>query len=358
MEEDRARRRATAMLSRPPTTSYHSTFKLILSYLVLKMYFICPPKGTVSPLLLTVVCRANRLPHTCRQVPVYPATPTPIPIAPAAGDAIKASPLSSKLIFDNSTISERARESLCRNIHEHHYKSAMSFNYIKNAGKFLCIGRNYMAHIKELNNQKPTEPFFFLKPRSSALIPGQGPIQIPENVIAHHEVELACIIGKKLQNLDPDKFGPDEALDAIDGYALAIDMTARNVQDAAKKKGLPWTIGKGFDTFMPLSPFITKAQIVDPYAVELNLKVNDEHRQSDLTDLMIFPIHKFISKMSSIMTLYPGDVILTGTPKGVGPVRPLDKVEAWCTHKGELVDGSHMKFDVIRKPGPYVFKEE
>lgn len=215
-----------------------------------------------------------------------------------------------------------------------------------------------MAHIKELGNQKPTEPFFFLKPRSSALKPNNGPILVPDNVIVHHEVELACIIGKRLQNLDPEKFGPKEALDAIDGYALAIDMTARNVQDAAKKKGLPWTIGKGFDTFMPLSPFITKTQIEDPYSVELNLKVNDEHRQKDLTNLMIFPIHQFISKMSSIMTLEPGDVILTGTPKGVGPINPGDKVEVWCNHKGELVDGSHMTFDVAAKPGPYTFKGE
>lgn len=231
----------------------------------------------------------------------------------------------------------------------------MPYSYIKNAGKFLCIGRNYAAHIKELNNKTPTEPFFFLKPKSSTLIEGQGPILIPENVTAHHEVELACIIGKKLQNLDPNKFGPDEAIDAIDGYALAIDMTARNVQDAAKKNGLPWTIGKGFDTFLPLSKFITKTQIEDPYKVELNLKVNDEHRQSDLTDLMIFPIHKFISQMSNIMTLYPGDVILTGTPKGVGPVRPLDKVEAWCNYNGELVDGSHIKFDVAKRKNFYTF---
>lgn len=234
----------------------------------------------------------------------------------------------------------------------------MSFNYLKNAGKFLCIGRNYMAHIKELNNQTPVEPFFFLKPSSSVLKPNEGPILIPKNVIAHHEVELACIIGKKLQNLDPETFGPKEAIDAIDGYALAIDMTARNVQDAAKKKGLPWSIGKGFDTFMPLSPFIPKSKIVDPYAVELNLKVNDEHRQHDLTNLMIFPIHQFISKMSNIMTLQPGDVILTGTPKGVGPVRPGDKVEVWCKHKGELIDESHMFFDVEQKPGFYEFKGE
>lgn len=234
----------------------------------------------------------------------------------------------------------------------------MSFQYARNAGKFLCIGRNYIAHIKELNNQKPKEPFFFLKPASSVLAPNEGPILVPKGVVVHHEVELACIIGKKLQNLDPKTFGPEQAIDAIDGYALAIDFTARNVQDAAKKKGLPWTIGKGFDTFLPLSPFISKDKIKDPYNVELNLKVNDEHRQKDLTNLMIFPIHQFISKMSSIMTLYPGDVILTGTSKGVGPVMPGDKVEIWCAHDGKTIEESHLVYDVAQKPGPYEFKEE
>lgn len=232
----------------------------------------------------------------------------------------------------------------------------MSFNYINKAGKFLCIGRNYMAHIKELNNAVPSEPFFFLKPSSSVLIPGEGDILIPKNVIAHHEVELACVIGKDLKNLDPEKFGPEQALDAIEGYALAIDMTARNVQDKAKSKGLPWSIGKGFDTFMPLSEFIPKSEIPDPYNVELNLKVNDELRQHDLTNLMIFPIHKFLSMMSSIMTIEKGDVILTGTPKGVGSVKPGDVVEAWIEIKGKRLVESELKFHVSQKPGPYEFK--
>lgn len=213
-----------------------------------------------------------------------------------------------------------------------------------------------MAHIQELKNQVPAEPFFFLKPRSSVLKPGEGDILIPKNVIAHHEVELACIIGKDLKNLDPETFGPDEALDAIEGYALAIDMTARNVQDKAKAKGLPWSIGKGFDTFMPLSPFISKSQIPDPYNVELNLKVNDELRQHDKTDLMIFPIHKFLSMMSSIMTIEKGDVILTGTPKGVGALKPGDQVEAWIEVNGARIPESELNFHCSQKPGPYEFK--
>ncbi len=234
----------------------------------------------------------------------------------------------------------------------------MSYSYVNKIGKILCIGRNYTAHIKELNNLKPKEPFFFIKPQSAILKQNEGPILIPKNVVAHHEIELACIIGKRLQNLRPDKFGPKEAIDAIQGYALAIDMTARNVQAEAKRKGLPWSISKGFDTFLPISPLLSKEVITDPYNVELNLKVNDEHRQRDLTNLMIFPIHKFISSMSSIMTLNPGDVILTGTPKGVGIVNPGDIVECWCSINGKELSDSHMKFNVAEKPGFYVFHEE
>ncbi|ODV84639.1 hypothetical protein CANARDRAFT_24038 [[Candida] arabinofermentans NRRL YB-2248] len=232
----------------------------------------------------------------------------------------------------------------------------MSFNYIKNVGKYLCIGRNYLSHIKELNNARPSEPFYFIKPSSSVILPGQGPMLIPKGVTAHHEVELACIIGKELKNLNPETFGPKEALDSISGYALAIDMTARNVQDVAKSKGLPWTIGKGFDTFLPLSPFISKEKIVDPYNVKLRLNINGESKQDDMTNLMIFPIHQFLSSMSSVMTIQPGDVILTGTPKGVGPVNPGDVVEAWCEVDGKVVDESQLKFDVEEKPGPYCFK--
>ncbi|GMG36505.1 unnamed protein product [Ambrosiozyma monospora] len=235
------------------------------------------------------------------------------------------------------------------------------FGYVKQAGKILCIGRNYLAHIQELNNAKPITPFFFLKPSSSILLPNQGPILIPQGVKVHHEVELACIVGKTLQNLDPVKFGPEEALDSISGYALGIDLTARNVQNEAKAKGLPWSIAKGFDTFLPLSAEIPKQKITDPYNVELNLKINGQQRQKDLTNLMIFPIHKFLSKMSSIMTLQPGDIILTGTPKGVGPVVPGDVVEAWVSTagdgEGKVLEESYMKFNAEEKPGPYFFTE-
>ncbi|KAH3678192.1 hypothetical protein WICMUC_001621 [Wickerhamomyces mucosus] len=232
-----------------------------------------------------------------------------------------------------------------------------SYNYLNNARKILCIGRNYAAHIAELNNTKPKQPFFFLKPTSSILKQNEGSILIPKGVNVHYEVELAIILGKTLKNLNPETFTDKDAQDSIEGYALSINLTARNVQDEAKKKGLPWTIGKGFDTFLPISGFIPKSKIPNHYNVELFLNVNDKSRQNDLTSLMIFPIHKILSSMSSIMTLEKGDIILTGTPKGVGSINPGDKIVAGLKIDGqELLDG-HLEFNVEQKPGPYEYKE-
>lgn len=229
-----------------------------------------------------------------------------------------------------------------------------SLKYIDTARKILCIGRNYAAHIKELNNVAPQQPFFFLKPSSSVLKPNDGPFLVPKGVIVHHEVELAFTLNKDLKNL-PTDFTPEEALESIEGYALTIDMTARNVQDEAKKKGLPWSIGKGFDTFLPVSKFISKEKIPDPYNVELILKINDEIKQQDKTNLMIFPIHKILSHMSSIMTLEKGDLILTGTPKGVGQINPGDKIEAYLLVNGEIIE--EIKINAEQKPGPYEYKQ-
>ena len=230
----------------------------------------------------------------------------------------------------------------------------MSLKYLDNARKILCIGRNYAAHIKELNSAKPQQPFFFLKPSSSILKPNSGPFLIPKGVVVHHEVELAFTLNRELKNL-PDTFSSQEALESIEGYALTIDMTARNVQDEAKKKGLPWSIAKGFDTFLPVSKFIPRERIPDPYNVELKLTINGEVKQQDKSDLMLFPIHKILSYMSNIMTLEKGDLILTGTPKGVGPIVDGDEVEATLSVGGEVIET--IKFKAETKPGYYEYKE-
>lgn len=134
-------------------------------------------------------------------------------------------------------------------------------------------------------------------------------------------------------------------------------MTARNAQDEAKKKGLPWSIAKGFDTFLPISDYISKSLIPDPHDVELYLTVNDEVRQRDSTGLMLFKIPRQLSEISRIMTLEEGDVVLTGTPKGVGEVKAGDVMRAGIRVGGkELVEG-RMRVDIEDRDGPYEFKE-
>lgn len=230
-------------------------------------------------------------------------------------------------------------------------------SFAKNTRKIMCIGRNYVDHIKELGNAAPSQPFFFLKPPSSILaVQDKQPILIPQGSTVHYEIELALVLGKKLQNVQFET--PTSYLDAIAGYALAIDLTARNVQNEAKKKGLPWSIAKGFDTFLPLSEFIPKEKIQDPHNVTLQLDVNGVTHQKDKTGLMMFRIPQILETVSAIMTLEPGDIILTGTPKGVGPIVPGDKVSCKIYDEFDsIIQEGSMDFDVTQKPGPYIFKE-
>ncbi|MCJ1409196.1 hypothetical protein MMC19_003274 [Ptychographa xylographoides] len=222
-----------------------------------------------------------------------------------------------------------------------------------NARKVICIGRNYADHVKELNNVRPKQPFFFLKPSSSILPPNSGPVLRPKGVTLHYEVELGLIMGKEVRNLDAaDEKG---AMDAIDGYCLSIDMTGRNVQDEAKKKGLPWSIAKGFDTFLPISDYIPKSSIPDPHNVDLYLTVNGETRQSDNTELMLFRIPRQLSDISKVMTLEKGDIVLTGTPKGVGPVAVGDVMKAGIKVGGKEIET--IEVEVKEREGPYEFKE-
>jgi acylpyruvate hydrolase len=210
-------------------------------------------------------------------------------------------------------------------------------------------------HIKELNNQRPKQPFFFLKPPSSILIPNAGPILRPRGVQMHYEVELGLVIGKTVRDLgETDTKG---ALDAIESYILAIDMTARNVQDEAKKKGLPWSIAKGFDTFMPISAPIAKSKILDPHNVDLWLSVNDQMKQDDNTELMLFQIPRQLSDISKVMTLEKGDIVLTGTPKGVGSLSTGDVVRAGLRVDGKEVEEAKLDLTVADSEGLYEFKE-
>lgn len=238
-----------------------------------------------------------------------------------------------------------------------------SSNYAQNIGKIVCIGRNYVDHIRELNNLAPFQPFFFLKPDTSIVQPSDpgAKILVPKGTDVHYEVELALVMGKTHKNVELTGNSEEDlkfALDAVQGYALAIDLTARNVQAEAKKKGLPWSIAKGFDTFLPLSDtIILKDVIQDPYKVFLQLDVNGETHQADSTDLMIFQIPQILSAISSVMTLQPGDIVLTGTPKGVGPIVPGDRVKATLSYDRVLLPELTIELGVVQKEGPYVFRE-
>ncbi|CCX04623.1 hypothetical protein FPQ18DRAFT_316045 [Pyronema domesticum] len=199
-----------------------------------------------------------------------------------------------------------------------------------------CIGRNYADHIAELGNTRPTEPFYFLKPATTILQPKAGPILAPKNSNLHYEVELAAVIGSTVEELPNSK----EALKAVKGWAVGIDMTARNFQEAAKKKGLPWSLCKGFKTFLPVSHFIPASKIPNPHDVELYLKVNGELKQCDKTSLMLFDIPRLLQHVTSVMPLEEDDLLLTGTPKGVGPVVDGDLIEAGIRVNGiELEEG-------------------
>jgi 2-keto-4-pentenoate hydratase/2-oxohepta-3-ene-1,7-dioic acid hydratase in catechol pathway len=182
-------------------------------------------------------------------------------------------------------------------------------------GKILCIGRNYVDHIKELGNEPPASPVVFMKPASS-VIGDRDRVVIPAySDNCHHEAELALLVGKRAKRLSTAV-----ALSCIAGYGVAIDLTLRDVQDELKKKGLPWDIAKGFDTACPLSAFVPIEKIPDPQDLLIRMTVNGELRQNGSTSLMINSAAAIISYLSGIFTLEPGDVILTGTPAGVSRV--------------------------------------
>lgn len=134
-------------------------------------------------------------------------------------------------------------------------------------------------------------------------------------------------------------------------------MTARNVQNEAKKKGLPWSIAKGFDTFLPMSNIIAKSKIPDPHSVELYLSVNGKMQQQDSTELMLFRIPRILSEISKVMTLEKGDIVLTGTPKGVGPLVPGDVVEFGVKVGGQEIQEGKTRFEVEDSEGDFVYAE-
>lgn len=196
--------------------------------------------------------------------------------------------------------------------------------------KIVCVGRNYREHAAELGNQVPAEPLLFFKPPSSLLKPG-GVIQLPQaSSRVDHEGELAIVIGRRATKLAPGF----DLRSIVRGYTLANDVTARDLQ----KKDGQWTRAKGFDTFCPVGPWVSDE--VDPAAgLIIETRVNGELRQHGTTADFIFTIPELLAYITAAITLEPGDLVLTGTPSGVGPLAPADQVDITAPGLGVLANG-------------------
>jgi 2-keto-4-pentenoate hydratase/2-oxohepta-3-ene-1,7-dioic acid hydratase in catechol pathway len=182
--------------------------------------------------------------------------------------------------------------------------------------KIVAVGRNYLAHAQELGHPVPTEPLIFLKP-PSAIVGDEDDVVYPRaSQRVDHEAELAVVIGRRCKDVMQG-----DAFDYVRGYTCANDVTARDLQESDDQ----WTRAKGFDTFCPLGPAIVES--LDPSALRVVARVNGEVRQDGRTSDMLFPVPALVAYISSVMTLEPDDVILTGTPPGVGPVRRGDVME-------------------------------
>lgn len=200
--------------------------------------------------------------------------------------------------------------------------------------KVVAIGRNYAAHAAELGSDVPAEPLMFLKPNTSVVGPGDAIAYPPQTSDLHYEGELAVVIGRICRDVPAE-----QATDVIHGYTIANDVTARDLQRSDGQ----WTRAKGFDTFCPLGPWIETD--LDPQhfidGVRVQTHLNGEVVQDGSTADMIFDIPTLVAHVSSVMTLLPGDVILTGTPEGVGPMQVGDEVEISIAGLGSLTN--HVK---------------
>ncbi len=204
---------------------------------------------------------------------------------------------------------------------------------VERPGKVVCVGRNYAAHARELQNDVPAEPILFIKPASSVIFHGDAIVRpVHMSALVHHEGELAVVVDRAMRRI------PEEAaLSYVRGYTCANDVTARDLQ----RRDVQFTRAKGFDTFCPLGPHVV--EVADPQALDIEVTVNGEVRQRGNTRDMVFPVARLLSFISDVMTLDAGDVVLTGTPAGVGPLANGDIVRVTIAGIGALenpvVDG-------------------
>lgn len=193
--------------------------------------------------------------------------------------------------------------------------------------KVVCIGRNYVAHAEELGHEMPTEPLVFLKPNTSVIGPFDPIVYPHQSSNVHFEGELGVVIGRICRDVPPER-----ANDVIFGYTVANDVTARDLQESDGQ----WARAKGFDSFCPLGPWIETE--LDPSSVNVRTEVNGEVKQDSSTSLMVYDVPTVIAYITSFMTLLPGDVVLTGTPAGVGPMQPGDSVSVTVEGLGTLTN--------------------
>lgn len=194
--------------------------------------------------------------------------------------------------------------------------------------KIICIGRNYREHAKELKNEIPKEPVFFMKPETAVLKNG-APFYLPDfSSEIHHELELVILISKNGKNI-AEKF----ASTYYDKIGLGIDFTARDLQQACKEKGLPWEKAKAFDNSAPLGDFISKSELQNLNDLSFQLHINGELRQEGNSRDMLFHFDQIIAYVSQFITLKTGDLLFTGTPAGVGPVKIGDQLEGTLNGK-------------------------
>ncbi len=205
--------------------------------------------------------------------------------------------------------------------YQHQYLDGSSFPHA--LGKVVCVGRNYAEHARELNNPVPSEPLLFIKPATSVVALADS-ISLPRGRGAvHYETEIALLIGKPLSGV----ISAEEASKAIAGVGLALDLTLRELQDQLKSKGHPWERAKAFDGACPLSPFAPIEQAPALTDLPLQLHINGELRQDGNSAEMITPIIALLQHIAGVFTLLPGDVVITGTPAGVGVLQAGDQLQ-------------------------------
>ena len=200
-------------------------------------------------------------------------------------------------------------------------------------GRIYCVGRNYAEHAREMGHDPDREPPFFFMKAANSVVESGSTIAYPVGTKdVHHEIEMVVAIGKGGKNIPVEK-----ALEHVWGYAVGLDMTRRDIQGEAKKMGRPWEMGKSFDESAPVSALRPVSAIGHPAKGAIWLKVNGQVKQQGDLAMQIWSVPEQINYLSNLITLQPGDLIFSGTPAGVGPVKAGDKLEGHVDGVGELV---------------------